>query len=233
MPRVRAAPDARSGTTPLKSAAMKRPLLLLLALVALATSQAHANPGAGAKPSLDSAKAPIAAFYAALDASMKADDTLSFEARRAQLAPVIGKTFDLPLMAAKVLGRHWRTLPLAEQKRWIAAFSGLTVKTYTEQFDEDSGLVFELGVVQAAPGGTALVRTKLKRAHDAPVAIDYRLHPEGASWRIMDIFLNGTVSELALRRSEYSSVLERDGFEKLVTTLQNRSLVPASAKGGR
>jgi hypothetical protein len=44
----------------------------------------------------------------------------------------------------------------------------------------------------------------------------------------MDIFLNGTVSELALRRSEYTSVLERDGFEKLVVTLQTRSLVPAS-----
>ncbi len=207
---------------------MKRIALLLLTLLVLATSQALANPGAEAKPSLDSARTPIEAFYAALDASMKADSALDFEARRAQLAPVVGKTFDLPLMAAKVLGRHWRTLLPAEQKRWIAAFSGLTVKTYAEQFDEDTGLVFEVGAVQAAPGGTALVRTKLKRSHDAPVAIDYRLHPEGASWRIMDIFLNGTVSELALRRSEYSSVLERDGFEKLVTTLQNRSLVPAS-----
>lgn len=207
---------------------MKRIALLLLTLLVLATSQALANPGAEAKPSLDSARTPIEAFYAALDASMKADSALDFEARRAQLAPVVGKTFDLPLMAAKVLGRHWRTLLPAEQKRWIAAFSGLTVKTYAEQFDEDTGLVFEVGAVQAAPGGTALVRTKLKRSHDAPVAIDYRLHPEGAGWRIMDIFLNGTVSELALRRSEYSSVLERDGFEKLVTTLQNRSLVPAS-----
>jgi phospholipid transport system substrate-binding protein len=122
-------------------------------------------------------------------------------------------------------------LPPADQKRWIEAFSNLTVKTYAEQFDENTGLVFEVGAVQAAPGGTALVRTKLKRASDEPVAIDYRLHPEGASWRVMDIYLNGTVSELALRRSEYSSVMQRDGFEKLVTTLQTRSLVPASAVG--
>jgi phospholipid transport system substrate-binding protein len=131
-------------------------------------------------------------------------------------------------MAAKVLGRHWRSLAPADQKRWAAAFSALTVRTYAEQFDQNTGLVFEIGAVQAAPGGTALVRTKLKRANDDPVAIDYRMRPGANGWRIMDIFLNGTVSELALRRSEYSAVLERDGFEKLVVTLQNRSLVPAS-----
>lgn len=207
---------------------MHRPLLLLAlaALLALATSQGGASPAPA--PALDAAKAPIAAFYAALDASMKAGDSLDFEARRRQLAPVVSRVFDLPLMAAKVLGRHWKALPAADQRRWLEAFSALTVKTYAEQFDEDTGLAFEIGVVQAAPGGTALVRTVLKRASDEPVAIDYRLRPVAGGWRVMDIFLNGTVSELALRRSEYGSVIERDGFEKLVTTLQTRSLMPAS-----
>jgi phospholipid transport system substrate-binding protein len=162
---------------------------------------------------------------------MKAGSALSFEARRQQLAPVVGKTFDLPLMAAKVLGRHWRPMAPADQKRWLEAFAALTVKTYAEQFDEDTGLAFEVGAVQDAPGGTALVRTTLKRANDDPVAIDYRMRPGAGGWRVMDIFLNGTVSELALRRSEYTSVIERDGFEKLVTTLQTRSLVPASHAG--
>jgi phospholipid transport system substrate-binding protein len=184
-----------------------------------------------AAPPLDSARASVERFYAALDASMKAGDALSLDARKKQLGPVVSATFDLPLMAAKVLGRHWRPLPAADQKKWIGAFANLTVKTYAEQFDENTGLVFEVGAVQAAPGGTALVRTKLRRASDAPVAIDYRLRPVGEGWRVMDIFLNGTVSELALRRSEYTSVLERDGFDKLVTTLQTRSLVPASQAG--
>jgi phospholipid transport system substrate-binding protein len=207
---------------------MKRPLLLLLALaIAFATSQGGAAEP-GAQPSLDAAKAPIESFYAALDASMKAGDSLAYEARKQKLAPAVSKTFDLPLMAAKVLGRHWRSLPPAEQKQWIAAFSGLTVKTYAEQFDENTGLVFEVGAVQAAPGGTALVRTKLIRANDDPVAIAYRLRPVAGGWRVIDIFLNGTVSELALRRSEYTSVLERDGFTKLVASLESRSLVPAS-----
>jgi phospholipid transport system substrate-binding protein len=207
---------------------MKRPLLLLVSLLACLSSSRVLAGDPAANPPLDDARAPIQGFYAALDRSMKAGDTLTLDARKQRLAPVVSKTFDLPLMAAKVLGRHWRALPPEDQKRWIEAFSGLTVKTYAEQFDENTGLVFEVGAVQAAPGGTALVRTKLTRANDAPVAIDYRLRPAAGGWRIIDIFLNGTVSELALRRSEYTSVLERDGFPKLVTTLQTRSLVPAS-----
>ncbi|HEY8120820.1 MAG TPA: ABC transporter substrate-binding protein [Myxococcota bacterium] len=203
-------------------------LLLLATICALPAAPAAADASLAAAPSLDAARAPIESFYAALDVSMRAGDSLSFEARRTQLTPVVSQTFDLPLMAAKVLGRHWRTTAPADQRRWIAAFSGLTVKTYAEQFDTNTGLVFEVGAVQPAPGGTALVRTKLKRASDDPVAIDYRLRPGAGGWRVMDIFLNGTVSELALRRSEYTSVLERDGFEKLVVTLQTRSLVPAS-----
>jgi phospholipid transport system substrate-binding protein len=206
---------------------MKRPLLRLLVLCSL-LALALAGEAARAQaddPALGAAKAPIESFYAALSASMKAGATLDFEARKRQLAPAVRDTFDLPLMAAKVLGRHWKGLAPADQKRWIEAFSSLTLKTYAEQFDEDTGLVFEVGAVQPAPGGTALVRTRLKRANDAPVEIDYRMRPAAGGFRIMDIFLNGTVSELALRRSEYTSVLERDGFEKLVATLQMRSLV--------
>jgi phospholipid transport system substrate-binding protein len=210
---------------------MHRPLLLLLSLcLALGAPPTRAGePGAGA--ALEGARAPIESFYRALDASMKAGGSLTFDARKQRLAPAVGSTFDLPLMAAKVLGRHWRSLPAADQKRWIEAFSGLTLKTYAEQFAEDSGLRFEVGTVQAAPAGTALVRTQLTRADDEPVAIDYRLRPVAGGWRVIDIFLNGTVSELALRRSEYTSVLERDGFVTLVSTLQTRSLVPAKHAG--
>ena len=206
------------------------PSLLLVAL--LGAFPAFANPGAqptvAAAPesaALGSARTPIQGFYASLSECMKAGATLDFEGRRAKLAPVVDGTFDLPLMAAKVLGRHWQTLSPADQKRWQDAFAALTVKTYAERFAEDSGLGFEIDAVQAAPRGTALVRTRLVRPKQAPVAIDYRMRPDGASWRVIDIFLNGTVSELALRRSEYSSVVERDGFEALVSSLRSRSLV--------
>ena len=64
-----------------------------------------------------------------------------------------------------------------------------------------------------------MVRTQLVRPGDEDVQLNYRLRAVDGEWRIIDIYLNGTVSELALRRSEYSSVLKREGFEKLISTL--------------
>jgi hypothetical protein len=40
--------------------------------------------------------------------------------------------------------------------------------------------------------------------------------------------MNGTVSELSLRRSEYSSTLKRKGFESLVTAVDEKATSLAS-----
>jgi phospholipid transport system substrate-binding protein len=44
-----------------------------------------------------------------------------------------------------------------------------------------------------------------------------------SGWRIIDIFMHGTVSELALRRAEYSSALERDGLDKVIQNLEGQA----------
>ena len=43
-----------------------------------------------------------------------------------------------------------------------------------------------------------------------------------SGWKIIDIYLNGTVSELSLRRSEYSSTVKREGFETLIAAVQKK-----------
>ena len=58
--------------------------------------------------------------------------------------------------------------------------------------------------------------------NEAPIAINYRMRPDGDGWRIIDVYLNGTVSELALRRSEYAAVLQRDGFDRLVASIDEK-----------
>jgi phospholipid transport system substrate-binding protein len=47
--------------------------------------------------------------------------------------------------------------------------------------------------------------------------------PVSAGWQIVDVYLAGTVSELATRRSEFSSVMRRGGAEALVDALQKKT----------
>ncbi len=76
-----------------------------------------------------------------------------------------------------------------------------------------------------------MVRTLLVRPGDEDVQLNYRLRDVDGEWRIIDIFLNGTISELALRRSEYSSVLKREGFEKLLSSLTSK--IDSLSKGSQ
>jgi phospholipid transport system substrate-binding protein len=68
-----------------------------------------------------------------------------------------------------------------------------------------------------------IVRTKLVQPNDNPVQLDYLLRGGQEKWRIIDVYLSGTVSQLAARRSEFSSVLRQSGVSGLVTLLKQKT----------
>ena len=178
-----------------------------------------AAPGAlSAEP--QEAGAVVESLHAVLLDVMKRADALGYEGRRRVLAPVLGESFDLALMARLVLGRGWRRLEEEERERWLTAFRELSFATYAARFDGYSGERFETEVVEPASHATVLVKTRLVRPDREPVVLHYRLRRNGGRWHIIDVYLNGTVSELALRRSEYTTVMKREGFDALVAELE-------------
>jgi phospholipid transport system substrate-binding protein len=75
-----------------------------------------------------------------------------------------------------------------------------------------------------------LVHTRIVDAKGAPIPLDYRLRSTEAGPRIVDVFYDGTVSELAMRRSEYSSLLKRGGTPALEDALEKKIAEQATAK---
>jgi phospholipid transport system substrate-binding protein len=47
------------------------------------------------------------------------------------------------------------------------------------------------------------------------------LKEKGNSWRIINIIANG-VSDLALKRSEYTTILQREGFDALINKINEK-----------
>ena len=199
-------------------------LLLLLAPVLLVSLQAA--PGRADEAETGAARATVEQLYDALQAVMHRDEQLSYEERYSQLDPVIRRVYDLPFMSSKTLGRYWKDLSEQDRERWVSTFARLTVSTYADRFDKYSGLQFEVLAVEPSSHETLMVRTRIVPVDEKPVDLDYRLRGADGSWRVIDIFMNGTVSELALRRSEYSSVFKRDGFESLLSSLEEKIASP-------
>ncbi len=173
----------------------------------------------------------VESLHAALVGVMKEADALGYAGRFDRLEPVLGRTFDLDFMAEKSVGRHWKDLSPEDQKRLIATFRRFTLANYAGRFDGWSGQHFETVGEDVSTRGTVIVKTRLVDPQDEDVELNYRLRPVDDSWRIIDVYLNGTVSELALRRSENSSLVAREGIDSLLTALEERISELAAGKG--
>jgi phospholipid transport system substrate-binding protein len=135
---------------------------------------------------------------------------------------VLEGSFDLEFMAKKSIGRSWKKLSEDDQARWLETFERLTCANYAGRFHGYSGQAFETGDVAPGSHETMMVRTTLRNPDGDDVDLNYRLIDTERGWRIIDVYLDGTVSELALRRAEYSTVLKREGFEKLLEDVDRR-----------
>jgi phospholipid transport system substrate-binding protein len=172
----------------------------------------------------DTPASRVQSFYDVLLQGMKGGAKLGFKGRRDLLAPVIERSFDLPLMTRLTTGLDWQKLSADEQQKLIAAFSDFSIATYANQFDDYSGERFD---VDPAPvktdSGDVIVKSKLVQLKDDPVELDYLMRQGSNGWKIIDIYLSGTISQLAARRSEFSAVLRRDGATGLINLLHQKT----------
>ena len=174
-------------------------------------------------------EAVVEEFHVALIGIMRDADELGFEGRCDRLSEAMSALFDTPFMAQKSVGRYWKTATPAERERLVATFKRFSVSNYAGNFDSYDGETFETLDVVESTHGTKLVRTRLLAGDGEVVQLNYRLRPVDARWKIIDVYLNGTVSELALRRSEYSSLIKREGFDSLLVALNEKIADLASA----
>jgi phospholipid transport system substrate-binding protein len=162
---------------------------------------------------------------------MKNADTLGYAGRRDKIAPAVEQAFDVPFMAEKVVGGHWAGLPEADRTRWVGLFREFLAANYAGRFDRYSGQSFDDLGQQPSAFETVMVHTRLVNPGDENVDLNYRLHETLAGWRIVDVILKGTVSELALRRSDYTAVIDRAGFGALETYLREKIAALEAGKG--
>ncbi|HKS89301.1 MAG TPA: ABC transporter substrate-binding protein [Stellaceae bacterium] len=167
--------------------------------------------------------AEIRHFYDDLLALMKQAKRLSFDERYSRIAPAITRAFDLGLMTRIAVGPSWGQIGAAEQQRLSDAFARYTISVYANRFDDYGGERFEVDPAAAPNTNGSLVKSWLVKANGEKIVLNYLMRPEGGGWKVIDVYLSGTVSELATRRSEFLAVLQREGADGLVRMLEKRT----------
>ncbi|MBM4243261.1 MAG: hypothetical protein FJ148_05515 [Deltaproteobacteria bacterium] len=164
----------------------------------------------------------VETMHAGMVDVMRTSATTPFDERAAKLEPVIGTAYDLDFMGRKSLGKSFDGLSPEDQKRWLEAFHRFMVANYAGRFTSFSGQSFETLGEDPAAQDTVLVRTRLVDPGKETVDLAYRLRKQGSAWKIIDVYLKGTVSELALRRSDFTAILDREGFAALMANLNGK-----------
>ncbi len=167
------------------------------------------------------AVAVIARFQNTLLVAMKKGPQIGFQGRYRVLAPAVRESHNLAYIAQITVGPYWPRLSSAQHAAFIKVFTRLTVATYAAQFKSYSGEHFKETAAHAVGRGDVLVETKLVAHGHREATLDYLLAPSGADWKIVNIVANG-VSDLALKRAQYTAIIQRKGFPALLGLLRSK-----------
>ena len=155
--------------------------------------------------------------------TMKQGNRLDVAGRYHELQPILESTFDFERMISVAAGSFWTQASETQRKQLLDAFSRLSITTYAARFNNWTGESFETLGTREGPRGTVLVDTRLNRPNDPAVPITYVMMQADGQWRIIDVLLDRSISELAVRRSEYNQVLRSGGTEKLAQVLDQKT----------
>ncbi|AMK77860.1 MULTISPECIES: ABC transporter substrate-binding protein [Methylomonas] len=168
-----------------------------------------------------SARQVVDEFQNQLLSVMKAGKELGFQGRYDKLDVAVKKSHDLPKIARIVVGKQWEELTTEQQNKLESVFSKLSVSAYAHNFKDYSGESFTFASEEETGRGGVVIHTNLHIPGEKDVKFDYMMKKKDDSWQIINIIADG-VSDLALKRSDYTSVLSRDGFDALIVKITEK-----------
>ena len=171
----------------------------------------------------DGPAVPIHGLLDALLASMKAGTTAPFPQRFAKLAPAIDRAYDLPATLQATVGTRWSSFTPTQQTQLLDVFRAFTIARYTDNFDEYGGERLEVLPDTRAAGADQIVPTQIVPARGETIRIDYVMHQTPQGWRTVDVLLNGTISQVAVQRSDFRALLASGGPDALIASLRAKT----------
>lgn len=170
------------------------------------------------------AVAPIQQLVDGLLMVMKAGPGTPFQQRLAMLSPVIDRTFDLGTILHESVGASWATLPAEQQSMLTEAFRRYTIASYVNSFNNYNGQRFDISPTTRAVGSEQVVQTKIIPKSGDSHELDYVMREGAGGWRAVDVLADGSISRVAVQRSDFRRLLARGGAQALADSLRTKSM---------
>lgn len=209
---------------------MRSLVLLIAALLVFSAGPVLAaknvKPVAMRPPQVQAGVSPteiVQGFYRTLTSIMKEGPQLGFSGRYEKLQSAIDRAFNMEDMMRVSYGTSWVKTSPEEKQKLVEAFRIFSISNYASQFKEHNGEVFDVKGEKKGPrDGEMIVETTLASGNEKN-ELNYLMRKGAQGWQIVDVFVNGAISEMATRRSEFSGVVRGGGAGALIDLLQKKN----------
>lgn len=164
---------------------------------------------------------PLLDLYAALETAMRSGHTTPFPRRFDAVEPVVDQVFDLQTVLKVSVGLRWNSMRRGVQTRLLNAYRRFTVATYVASFDRYDGERFRILPGARAAGVDRIVDTEIIRGGEQR-RLDYVMREGNGTWRAVDVLLEGSISRVAVQRSDFRTVLANGDADALIASLQRK-----------
>jgi phospholipid transport system substrate-binding protein len=128
-------------------------------------------------------------------------------------------------MSRLSVGSSWATLTEAQRQQFTESFGHYISAIYADRFDSYAGQKLQVTGEQPS-AGSVMVKSQIIKANGEPVNVDYMMRRNGDTWLISDIYLDGAISEVATRRSEFGALLKNEEIDGLIAALNHKANYP-------
>ena len=135
---------------------------------------------------------------------------------------IISRIFDYKKMIKFIYGRSWKDLNKGLQDELSLVFLDYISFNYANRFKDIESLNFEYVSLEEINNNKKVVKTILKINNDEPIKIDYLFLYDGKNWKVFDVLLTGSISEIATKKSEFFSIIKKEGAEGLINKIKKK-----------
>ena len=137
--------------------------------------------------------------------------------------PIINNTYDIQKMLNMILGSAWKNSNMDEKKKISLAFAEYITKNYLKRFIKINDVKFKIEEKKSIKNKFVMIKTTLIPNNNDAVSINYLLSNKNGKWKIFDVLLAGSVSEIATKKSEFSSFLKDGKTNNLIDALNKKN----------
>lgn len=151
--------------------------------------------------------------------------------RASGVRDILRTSFDMRTIGRFTMGRHWRSATPGQQQEFLTLFEEMVVETYSRRFTEYNEERFVVDGSRPEGERDVMVRSRIIRSDGPPVEVVWRVRDRSDTFQIIDVMVEG-VSMAVTQRSEFSSIIQRNGGDIDALLEAIRGLVADLRSGG-